>query len=113
MCSIYLWVDTAGNWNGSATYAPQSFTCKECGVSLKSRHNTEELRGLRDECPSCLKEKRRFGKRLLAGASATERLVPAEHEDGDSDDDRTQLSELYPIRSSAREKAFAEQDPGQ
>jgi hypothetical protein len=106
--SIELWRDSAGKWQGITTYSPQTFKCKECGLKAESRHNPQELRILSNECPSCLAEKRRFGRRLLAGASATRLLHPAEHNEEDSDDDRAQLGALYPCRSSARESAFAE-----
>jgi hypothetical protein len=106
--SIELWSDSAGKWQGITNYSPQTFNCKECRLRAESRHNPQDLRILNDECPSCLAEKRRFGRRLLAGGSATKLLHPAEHNEDDSGDDRTQLGALYPCRSSARETAFAE-----
>ena len=104
--SISLFLDDKGSWKGAVNYAPQSFTCGECGASAASRHCGRELSALSDECPGCLAGKRRLGRRLLAGDSATRRLIPSEHDQDDCQDDRCQLGEVYPSRSAARDEAF-------
>jgi hypothetical protein len=88
-------------------YVPQSRTCSLCEARIENRNDPSLLSPLDDHCSSCKQEKFKFIERCFAGPAATEALEKSEHDERDGEFDRTQVGQMYPVRSQSRVEAFS------